>query len=248
MEIRLEDDIAIVTGAANGIGQGVAVALAKAGARVALLDRSAEGLEVTSAKIGEVGTSRRYLVDVADPVQVDAAVGTATADFGDPTILVTAAAIDESVGIDDMSPDQWRRMIDINLNGTFYCLKAVLPGMRRRKRGRVVFFGSNIALKGGTEISHYGAAKGGVHALARCAALELAAANITVNTIAPGPVETDMLWSLPQQWLDAKRAELPLARFGRVDEIVPTVMLLVSGGGSFYTGATLNVSGGDVLQ
>ena len=249
MDIDLADDVAVVTGAGNGLGRGVAVELARHGAAVALLDRDADGLAVTAAAIAQFsGRCTAVEVDVADNDQVESAVTEATARWGDPSILVTAAAIDESVDLADMAIASWRRMIDVNLNGTFYPLKAVIPGMRRRGYGRIVLFGSNIALKGGHQIAHYGAAKGAIHALTRCAALDLAGDGITVNCIAPGPIETNMLWSLPPAWLEAKKAELPLGRFGLVEEIVPTVVLLASKLSSYTTGSVVNVSGGDVLQ
>lgn len=250
MHLTLENEVVLVTGAASGIGRAVAVACAAAGARVVALDRSGAGLDEFAAGVSDTGAEVFTCVtDVSDADAVDAAVAAGTASLGDVTVLVTAAAIDESVGIADMTRAQWVRMIDVNLHGTFYCLQAVLPGMRRAGRGRIILFGSNIALKGGSEIAHYGAAKGAIHALARCAALDLAPSNITVNVVAPGPVDTAMLRSLPPQWLADKQADMPMGRFGNVDEIVPTVLLLASSpGGSFYTGATLNVSGGDVLQ
>jgi 3-oxoacyl-[acyl-carrier protein] reductase len=249
MEIDLAGDVAVVTGAGNGLGRGVAIELARHGAAVALLDRDTDGLAATAAEItGSGGRCSAWTVDVADNDQVESTVNEVQARWGDPSILITAAAIDESVDLGDMAISSWQRMIDVNLNGTFYPLKAVIPGMRRRGYGRIVLFGSNIALKGGHQIAHYGAAKGAIHALTRCAALDLAGDGITVNCIAPGPIETDMLWSLPPAWLAAKKAELPLGRFGRVEEIVPTVVLLASKLSSYTTGSIVNVSGGDVLQ
>ncbi|CAN5371921.1 3-oxoacyl-ACP reductase FabG [soil metagenome] len=249
MDIDLTGDVAVVTGAGNGLGRGVAVELARHGAAVALLDRDTDGLAGTAAEIAECGgRCSSLVVDVADNDQVESTVREVQARWADPSILVTAAAIDESVDLGEMAISSWQKMIDVNLNGTFYPLKAVIPGMRRRGYGRIILFGSNIALKGGHQIAHYGAAKGAVHALTRCAALDLAGDGITVNCIAPGPIETNMLWSLPPAWLEAKKAELPVGRFGRVEEIVPTVVLLASKLSSYTTGSIVNVSGGDVLQ
>ncbi|MBS1861419.1 MAG: SDR family oxidoreductase [Actinobacteria bacterium] len=248
MELRLDGEVAVVTGAAGGIGQGVASAMVEAGAGVALLDRDPAGLRAVSERIGANGKVTHHPVDVRDPAAVHAAIAAATETLGDPTVLVTAAAIDKAVNVVDLEIDVWREMLDINLSGTFFCLKAVIPGMLRRGRGRVIMFGSNIALKGGEEISPYGAAKAGVHGLARCAAIDLAPHKINVNVIAPGPVDTEMLYLFPDEWLAKKRGELLTGDFGRVDQIVPTVILLASEAGSFYTGSTLNVSGGDVLQ
>jgi 3-oxoacyl-[acyl-carrier protein] reductase len=249
MELKLAGEVAVITGAANGIGRGIALAMSRAGAAVALIDRDVTALQEVGTALGAAPAgARAYSVDVTDREDLENAVSHCEHDLGDPTILVTAAAIDQAISVPDLSPQDWQVMIDVNLNATFYCLKAVLPGMQRRGRGRVIFFGSNIALKGGAQLAHYGAAKAGVHGLARCAAIDLAPLNITVNVVAPGPVETNMLRSMPDDWLAAKRTELLVGRFGAVDDIVPTVLLLASPAGSFYTGATLNVSGGDVLQ
>jgi 3-oxoacyl-[acyl-carrier protein] reductase len=248
MRIDMADDVAIVTGAANGLGRGVATEMAASGAKVALIDRDSVALEnVRESIVAAGGVASTYTVDVSDWSAVSSTMERIHRDLGDPTILVTAAAIDESVSIVDMPVESWKRMIDVNLSGTFYSLKAAIPSMRRNGYGRIVLFGSNIALKGGADIAHYGAAKGGVHALARCAALELAGDGVTVNCIAPGPIETDMLWSLPKEWLDAKKQELPVRRFGTVDEVVPAVVLLASRVSGFTTGSTVNVSGGDVI-
>jgi len=247
MELRLDGEVAVITGAANGIGRGVAIAMAEAGAGVALLDRREDDLLAVARHIGTDAVST-HCVDISDPVAVTLAIDEASAALGDPTILVTAAAIDGSVNLLDLGVDDWREMLEVNLNGTFYCLKAILPAMLRRGGGRVIMFGSNIGLKGGSDIAHYGAAKAAVHGLARCAAIDLAPHGITVNAIAPGPVETDMLASMPADWLEVKRSELLTDTFATVDQIVPTVILLASEAGAFYTGSTINVSGGDVLQ
>lgn len=248
MLIDMNGDVAIVTGAGRGLGFGVAEEMAASGARVALFDRDATALTAAREAIttaGGIATS--YEVDVSDWPTVSEAVERVHRDLGDPTVLVTAAAIDESVSIVDMPVQAWQNVIDVNLNGTFYCLKATVPTMRRNGYGRVVLFGSQIALKGGADIAHYGAAKGGVHALARCAALELAPVGVTVNVVAPGPIETDMLRSLPRQWLENKKREMPVGRFGQVSEVVPAVVLLASRQSGFTTGSTVNVSGGDVM-
>jgi 3-oxoacyl-[acyl-carrier protein] reductase len=247
MLIDMSGEVAIVTGAGRGLGRGVAEELTASGARVALFDRDAANLAVAAERItSSGGIAATYTVDVSDWPAVAAAVEQVHRDLGDPTVLVTAAAIDESVSIVDMPVESWQKMLDVNLSGSFYALKAVVPTMRRNGYGRVVLFGSQIALKGGAEIAHYGAAKGGVHALARCAALELADAGVTVNTIAPGPIDTELLKSLPQQWLDNKKREMPIGRFGSIEEVVPAVVLLASRQSGFTTGSTVNISGGDV--
>jgi 3-oxoacyl-[acyl-carrier protein] reductase len=119
--------------------------------------------------------------------------------------------------------------------------------MIAQRSGRIINMGSQLALIGGDRMAHYSAAKAGVHGFTKALAHELAPYNINVNAIAPGPIETPLLDGISEDWLEKKRSELPLGRFGRVEEVAPTAVLLASDGGSYYTGATLNVSGGDVM-
>ena len=148
-----------------------------------------------------------------------------------------------------MTAAQWREIHAVNLDGTFFAARASARAMvAAGAGGRIINIGSQIAMKGAVRLAHYVSSKAAVHGLTRALARELAPHAITVNTIAPGPVETDMLLSMPADWLDAKRAEMPLGRFGRVEEIAPAALLLASvDGGGFITGALLNVSGGDVM-
>jgi 3-oxoacyl-[acyl-carrier protein] reductase len=247
VELSFAGETALVTGAARGIGRGIAVALSESGASVALVDRDPE-VEETAASIRAAGgKTRAYVADVSSSDQVRATIEDVLADFGSIDVLVNNAAIDHAVAVVDMSIERWREMLDANLTSVFLCCQAVLPSMIQRQAGRIVNIGSNLALKGGERLAHYCAAKAGVHGFTRALALEVAAHGITVNTVAPGPVETEMLFSLPEDWLAAKRAEMPIGRFGKVDEIVPVVLLVASRSASFFVGSTINVSGGDVM-
>jgi 3-oxoacyl-[acyl-carrier protein] reductase len=249
MLLRLNGETALVTGGGRGIGRGIALALAEAGAAVALVDRDADGVEASAAAIRqEGGRAIGLTADVSRPDDVQAMVDAALSEFGALDILVNNAAIDNARPVVEMPLELWQEMIDVNLTSVFLCCRAVLPSMIERRKGRIINLGSNLALKGGERLAHYCAAKAGVHGLTRALALEVAQYGIAVNVIAPGPVETDMLFSLPEDWLEAKRAELPLKRFGTVEEIVPTVVLLASSAGSFFIGSTINVSGGDVMM
>src|SRR5215212_3820900 len=166
MIIRLDGEVAVVTGAASGIGRGVALGMAEAGASVALLDRDGEGLRAAAQEIVALGGQvTTHELDVSDHDAVAAAVAEAAAALGDATILVTAAAIGGSVKLEEIEPEAWRRMIDINLHGTFWCLRAVIAGMRRRGHGRIILFGSNLGLKGGADVAHYATTKAAIPGL-----------------------------------------------------------------------------------
>jgi 3-oxoacyl-[acyl-carrier protein] reductase len=245
---RLQGRVAIVTGAARGIGRGIAVAFAREGAILALVDRDDRTLEQAREECSSPGREAIAIVaDVSDPQGVEQMVDRTLTELGGVHILVNNAGVCSVSTVAEMEIEEWRRIIDIDLTGVFLCTKAVLPAMMARRYGRIINIGSQLALKGSATMAHYSAAKGGVHGFTRALAYEVAPYNITANVIAPGPIETDMLWADPQEWLDAKRAEIPLGRFGRVEEIAPTAVLLASEEGGYYTGSTLNVSGGDVM-
>jgi 3-oxoacyl-[acyl-carrier protein] reductase len=245
---RLAGRVAIVTGAARGIGRGVATAFAREGAALALVDRDDHALhEAREECAGHGNRVIAIVADVSDPQAVQAMVDQTLAELGGLHILVNNAGVCSVSTVAEMELEEWRRIIDIDLTGVFLCTQAVLPAMMAQRYGRIISIGSQLALKGSATMAHYCAAKSGVHGFTRALAYEVAQYNITANVIAPGPIETDMLWADPQEWLDAKRAELPLGRFGRVEEIAPTVVLIASDDGAYYTGSTLNISGGDVM-
>ena len=150
--------------------------------------------------------------------------------------------------LEDVDEEGWRLSIDGNLTATFLCLKSFLPGMKERRRGSIVTISSAAARRPhlGTPIP-YAAAKAGVIGFTRSLAYEVAEYGVTVNAIAPGPIDTELFRKLPEDWRKRKIAELPIRRAGTVDEIAPTALLLASDEGSYYLGATLNPNGGDVM-
>ena len=245
---KLDGRVAIVTGAASGIGRGIAEAFAEEGAAVAVADRNEAGARTVAEGItGRGGRAVAIGVDVTDEGLVAGMVERTLAELGGIQILVNNAGIDTVSTLVEMPLSLWQEMMDVNLTSLFICTKAVLPMMIEQRFGRIINMGSQLGLEGTERMVHYCAAKAGVHGFTKALAYEVAPYNINVNAIAPGPIETPLLRSIPADWLETKKASIPLGRFGRVEEITPTAVLLASDGGSYYTGATLNISGGDVM-
>ena len=245
---QLEGRVASVTGAARGIGRGIAAAFAREGAAVAVADRDEAAAQAVARELeGDGGRALAIRVDVGNPELVEQMVATTASELGGLHILVNNAGIDNVSKLIDMPIEQWEQMIHVNLTSVYLCTKAALPPMVEQRWGRIISIGSQLGLIGAETMVHYCAAKAGVHGFTRALAYEVAPYNITVNAIAPGPIETDLLASIPSEWLEKKKAEVPLGRFGKVEEIAPTAVLLASDGGGYYTGATLNVSGGDAM-
>jgi 3-oxoacyl-[acyl-carrier protein] reductase len=245
---KLDGKVAIVTGSASGIGCCIAESFAEEGAAVAVADLNEPGAQAVAEGIaGRGGRAVAIGVDVTDERLVAQLVDRTLSELGGVHILVNNAGIDTVSPLVEMPSSMWQQMIDVNLTSLFICTKAVLPTMIEQRFGRIINMGSQLGLEGTDRMVHYCAAKAGVHGFTKALAYELAPYNINVNAIAPGPIETPLLRSIPTDWLEKKKASIPLGRFGRVEEVAPTAVLLASDGGSYYTGATLNVSGGDVM-
>ena len=243
---KLDGRVAIVTGAATGLGRGIALLYAAEGADVAVLDRNGAGAEQVAVAIRDLG--RRAVavpVDVGDVAGVKAAIAQSVAVLGPPDILVNNAGIATVSLLEDMPTALWDEMIRINLTSLFYCIRAVLPHMRARQYGRIINISSQLAHKGGEGMAHYAAAKAGVLGLTRSLAYEVTRDNIAVNAICPGPLYTDM--RLPPEWAAKKQSELIIGRQGHVSEIAPTALLLATEEAAYYVGATFNPNGGDIM-
>ena len=245
---KLSGKVALVTGASRGIGRGIAEALGTAGASVAVNYRaSAAGAAEVVEVVRSCGQEAIAVqADVAEEDDVARMVDTVLDRFGRIDILISNAGILTQSHLADMPTEMWDEMIRANLRSAFLCTRAVLPGMLSRKDGRIIYVASQLGLKGAPDLVHYSAAKAALIGMTRALAREVAP-NVTVNAIAPGPIETDMLANITEEWKAVKKAELPLARFGQVSEVAPTAVFLASDDASYYTGQVLGPNGGDVM-
>ena len=226
----------VVTGGSSGIGRAIAEAFVANGDRVVVLDRAGTDIDAIN-------------VDVSQEDSVRAAFATARQRLGTIDVLVNSAGLLTESPLQDMTLAMWNETLSVDLTGVFLCCREVVGEMRQQKWGRIINIASQLAIKGGTGLSHYSAAKAGVVALTKSLALEVASDNVLVNSIAPGPIETPLVQGISEDWKIAKRAELPLGRFGVAAEVAPTALLLASEpGGNLYVGQTLGPNSGDVMQ
>lgn len=246
---RLEGKVAVVTGAASGIGAGIALSFAEQGATLALVDVVA-GPQVeaqTSTLAGFGAPVIRFQTDISDESAVAAMGREVLAQFGRVDILVNNAGIFTQALVEDLAIEDWDRVLAVNLRGTFLCTKAFLASMLDQGSGRIINIASQLGQIGGTEVAHYAASKAAVIGFTKSLAREVAQRGVLVNAVAPGPIETPILENETEEWRSAKLAELPIGRFGRVEEVTPTVLLLATDDGSYYVGQTLGPNGGDVM-
>jgi len=247
------DRVAVVSGAASGMGLAIARHLAAQGRRVGLLDldgdaalRAAEALREAGANAIGVAT------DVADRGAVDAALDKVRAELGPIGIMVTSAGLDAFASFTDITLESWERSLAVNLTGTFHCLQAAVPDMLEAHWGRMITISSSSAQSGAVRMAHYVAAKGGVIALTKALALELAPHGITVNCIPPGVIDTPMLRRAEAAGDVAKLEKLaaraiPVGRVGTPEDIAVTCGFLCSDEAGFITGQVIGVNGGMVL-
>lgn len=244
----LDGQVAVVTGSGQGIGKAIALRLAREGADIGVVDSNAATASATGREIQGIG--RRAAVAVADVSEVDAiqaAVARIAGELGRMDVLVNNAGVEKRTPFLEITAADWRRQLDVNLSGTFYCMQAAAREMAKRRYGRVVNISSVAGLIGPIDLAAYGAAKAGIIGLTRAAALDLADLGITVNAIAPGPVETElMLGAWSAEALRERPQHGAIARFGTVDEIAHCALFLASPDSGFITGVTISVDGGAV--
>jgi 2-hydroxycyclohexanecarboxyl-CoA dehydrogenase len=245
--------VAVVTGAASGMGLAIARALAARGHPVALLDLQADAAQRAAKELVETGANAIAVeADVTDRPALDAAFAEVRARLGPVAVAVTAAGLDAFEPFTDITLPSWERVLAINLTGTFHCLQAAVPDMIGGGWGRMVTIASSSAESGAPRMAHYVASKGGVIGLTRALALELAPHGITVNCVSPGMIDTPML-----RRAEAKRdigpidkigaRVIPVGRVGTPEDIAASCAFLCSEEAAFVTGRVLGVSGGMVL-
>ena len=236
---------AIVTGAGSGIGRAIALRLAADGYKVMVNDFRAAAASVVAAEIG--AGARSIGGDVSDVDDVAAMVAETEAAFGAVTHLVNCAGPVHQARFQNLTVEDFDRMIAVHLRGTFLCTRAVIDKMLARKSGVIVNIASQLGQIGGVELVHYSAAKAGIIGMTKALAREVSAQGIRVNAVAPGPINTPLVRSLSEDWQLAKAAELPLGRFGEPEEVAEAVSFLCSPSASLFVGQTLGPNSGDVM-
>jgi 3-oxoacyl-[acyl-carrier protein] reductase len=242
---NLKDKVALITGASQGIGRDTALALAEAGAKVAVAARSEEKLTALVSEMESKGASALAIkMDVADAEQVKAGFKQVLEKFGRLDILVNNAAITRDGLAMRMKPDDWEAVLKTNLTGAHLCIQQALATMMRARAGRIINISSVVAQSGNAGQANYVAAKAGLIGLTKAIAIEIASRNVTVNAIAPGFIETPMTDVLPDKVKEDLKTRIPLGRMGSPRDVAAAVVFLASDEAAYITGHVLNVNGG----
>jgi 3-oxoacyl-[acyl-carrier protein] reductase len=246
--LSLDGRVALVTGAARGIGAATALALAEAGARVALVDRDAEGIERTADAIGRAGSDALAIpADVTDAPAIERAVDAVVAEWGRLDVLVNNAGIVRDATLGKVSDDDWTATLDVNLRGTMIGTRAALRPMRAAGAGRILSATSVVARMGNYGQTAYAASKAGIIGMTRAWARELGPLGITANAVAPGFIDTEMARGVPEKVLGALLQRTAARRLGRPEEVAAVYLFLASDLASFINGAVVGVDGGLLL-
>jgi 3-oxoacyl-[acyl-carrier protein] reductase len=241
----LQGQVALVTGAAQGIGAAVALVLARQGATVIGTDINEASAQRISATLAEAGLSGRGMVmDVRDTAQVDAVVALVDKEYGSVSILVNNAGITRDNLTMRMKDEEWDAVIETNLKSVFRMSRAVMRGMMKARTGRIINITSVVGHAGNAGQANYCASKAGVSGLSRSLARELGSRNITVNCVAPGFIDTSMTKVLEEKQRSALVAGIPLGRLGQPEDVAAAVGFLASPAAAYITGATIHVNGG----
>tara|TARA_Y100000814_G_scaffold189854_1_gene139081 strand:+ start:254 stop:1000 length:747 start_codon:yes stop_codon:yes gene_type:complete len=242
---KLKNKVAIVTGASRGIGRSVAQEISKSGAHVVCVSRSEDDLLKISKKLNDEGfSSSSFVCDVSNSNDFKKLIDDTVSKFNQVDILVNNAGITKDNLIMRMSESDWNTVIDVNLKGVFNGIKAVSRQMMKQKYGRIINISSIVGLIGNPGQANYAASKAGVIGLGKAVSKELASRNITVNTIAPGYIETEMVEDIQETVKDDLFKQIPLGRIGKPSDIATAVLYLASDEAGYITGQTLTIDGG----
>lgn len=243
--MSLENEIALVTGASRGIGQAIALELGRQGATVigtATSDKGADAISAAFAAADIKGAGK--MLNVTDAEAIEAFIKAVETEYGGLSILVNNAGITRDMLLMRMKPEDWDAVIDTNLSSVFRLSKAVMRGMMKARKGRIINIASVVGLTGNPGQANYAAAKAGMIGFAKSLAREVGSRGITVNTVAPGFIDTDMTRALSDEQRTALLANIPLARLGDAQDIANAVAFLASPAAAYITGETLHVNGG----
>ena len=243
MSIDLNGEIALVTGASRGIGAAIADTLARHGAKVIGTATSESGAQAISERMVSIGGVGRVL-EVGTTESVEQLIESVSKEFGAPTILVNNAGITRDGLLMRMKDEDWDAILNTNLSSIYRTSKAVMRGMMKARKGRIINIASVIGVMGNAGQSNYAAAKAGIIGFSKSLAKEIGSRGITVNVVAPGFIETDMTKAMSEDMKKAMFERIALGRFGQVDDIANAVLFLASPMAAYITGETLHVNGG----
>jgi 3-oxoacyl-[acyl-carrier protein] reductase len=242
---NLVGEVAFVTGATRGIGHAILLALGKAGATVIGTATTEAGAAVIDRTIADAGFKGCGLVlDVRDNARVETVIGDIQLRFGPVSILVNNAGVTRDNLLARMKDEEWQEILDTNLTPVFKLSRAVLRGMMKARKGRIINIASVVGFMGNSGQTNYVAAKAGMVGFSKALAREVGSRNITVNCVAPGFIETDMTKGLSEDQVNKLVANVPLGRLGQVNDIAEAVLFLASPGAGYITGSTIHVNGG----
>ncbi|MFH0871166.1 MAG: 3-oxoacyl-[acyl-carrier-protein] reductase [bacterium] len=243
--MSLKGRVAIVTGAAQGIGKAICESLAAAGADLALCDISGPGVQGAAQEMsGQGGKTLALRADVASSSEVEGMVKEVLGAWGQVDILVNNAGIARDSLVLRMKDEDWDRVLNVNLRGAFYCTREVLRPMMKQRSGRIINMASVVGAMGNVGQANYVASKAGLIGLTKATAREVASRGITVNAVAPGFIETEMTGKLSEQIRHAMRQQIPLGRFGLPRDVAAVVSFLASDASSYITGQVIHINGG----
>jgi 3-oxoacyl-[acyl-carrier protein] reductase len=247
--MKLQNQVAIITGSSSGIGRGIALAFAREGAAVVVNYPDETQAQAARGVLDEItrggGRAIAAQADVSQEADVDRLVTATLSSFGRIDILVNNAGIASAAPVEDLPVEQWDRVIAVHLRGTFLMTRRVLPLLYAQDSGSIINTASQLAYKGAPGFAHYTAAKGAIVAFTRTVALEIGARNVRINSVAPGATRTPILADVPPDLLEQIRRAIPVGRIAEVGDIVPTYVFLASQDARHYQGQTLSPNGGD---